>query len=202
MGNPNRDQHAGRLAGRPVHRIGYGAMQLAGLGGRPGPSESTAVDVLRSAVEQGVDHIDTAEFYGGGLVNTLIRTALHPYPDHLLLVSKVGAEHGAAGLTPAQRPEQLRAAVEANLRSLDVEQLAVVNLRRVDGPPGLTATGDQLVDLDSQLAELAWLLAHDPHVLLIPGTANAAHLAQNLAAADVPLDADTMAVLDALAPAA
>ncbi|SUA42898.1 Putative oxidoreductase YdbC [Nocardia africana] len=136
----------GELAGRAVGRIGYGAMQLE--------SGADGVAVLRRAVELGVSHIDTAGFYGNGSVNALLREALHPYPDDLLLVDKVGAMHTGDGLVPAQRPGQLRAAVEADLRALGAEQLAVVNLRRVDGPPGIVATGDQIVDLDDQLAEL------------------------------------------------
>jgi pyridoxine 4-dehydrogenase len=286
------------LAGRGVARIGFGAMQL--VPGqriqRPGPSRETAIAILRSAVGQGVNHIDTAQFYGA--CNELIRDALRPYPDDLMLVSKVGAEHDAdRGLVPAQRPEQLRASVEENLASLGAERLAVVNLRRLDVPPGLRAEGDQLVDLDSQLAELialrdegkiggiglsgvnpehleralpagiacvqnaysvlhrsseplleecrrhdvawvpffplgsafsgygkvtehpavvaaasaagatpaqvglAWLLAHDPGTLLIPGTASLAHLHDNIAAGSVLLDPETVATLDGLASA-
>jgi len=283
----------GRLGSRSVHRIGYGAMQLAE---RAAPPRDAAVAVLRRAVELGVDHIDTAEFYGDGLANDLIRAALWPYPGSLAVVTKVGARRdGQGALVPAQRPEDLRADVEANLRRLGLERLAVVNLRRLDARPGIVATGDQLVDLDSQLAELvalrdagmiegiglsgvrpdqlrkalpvgvacvqnlynvldraaeplltecsthdvawvpffplgsafaraarvtehptviaaaadlgvtpgqvglAWLLAHDPNTLLIPGTRSAEHLAENMAAADIQLEATTMAKLDALA---
>src|SRR5258705_11506238 len=142
------------LAGHTVARIGFGAMQLAELAGRPAPDREVALAVLRGAVAQGVNHIDTAEFYGDGTANQLIRAALSPYPGGLALVSKVGAEYTADGLVPAQRPEQLRAGVDANLATLGVEQLAVVNLRRLDASPGLRAEGDQLVDLDAQLAEL------------------------------------------------
>ncbi|MBV9381008.1 MAG: aldo/keto reductase [Streptosporangiaceae bacterium] len=143
------------LAGRTVARIGFGAMQLAAMRpGRPAPDRDTALAVLRSAVGQGVNHIDTAQFYGAGACNELIRDALHPYPHDLVLVSKVGVDDSGHSLVPAQRPEQLRAGVEANLASLRTEQLAVVNMRRLDAPPGLRAEGDQLVDLDSQLAEL------------------------------------------------
>jgi aryl-alcohol dehydrogenase-like predicted oxidoreductase len=246
--------------------------------------------VLRRAVELGVDHIDTAEFYGDGLANDLIRAALWPYPDGLALVSKVGAvRDGAGSLVPAQRPEELRASVDANLRRLGVERLAAVNLRRLDVTPGIVATGEQRVDLDSQLAELvalrdagkidgiglsqvdlhqlrralpagivcvqnlynlldrsaepllvacqehgvawvpffplgsafagtpsvtahpavvataaamgatpaqvglAWLLAHAPGSLLIPGTRSLEHLEENVAAAAVVLDADALA---------
>ena len=148
----------GVLAGRSVARLGYGAMQLSGPGGLTAPPRQTAISVLRRAAELGVNHIDTAHFYGAGLANELIRAALSPYPDSLVLVSKVGAEEDAQGrLRPAQRPEQLRAGVEANLRSLGVDRVDVVNLRRLDGPPGIQAEGDQLVDLDSQLAEMAAL---------------------------------------------
>jgi hypothetical protein len=134
-------------------------MQLAeARPGRPAADRKVAMAVLRSAVDQGVNHIDTAQFYGAGAGNELIRDALHPFPEDLALVSKVGAEHDdGTGLIAAQRPEQLRASVEANLATLGIEQLTVVNLRRLDAPPGLLAEGDQRVDLDSQLAELITL---------------------------------------------
>jgi pyridoxine 4-dehydrogenase len=287
------------LAGRQVARIGFGAMQLPGPGvwGPPRDRE-TALAVLRRAVDLGVNHIDTAQFYGDGVANELIRAALHPYPAGLVLVSKVGAERDeAGGWIPAQRPEQLRAGVEANLRTLGAERMDVVNLRLMDATPeGSPVPGDQRVDLDSQLAEmmalrdegkiggigvsnvtlgqlrqalpvglacvqnpyslldrsgepllglcrehglawvpffplgsagfpgvarvtehpavvaaatavgatpaqagLAWLLAHDPHILLIPGTSSLDHLAENVTAANVHLDAATMATLDGLA---
>jgi aryl-alcohol dehydrogenase-like predicted oxidoreductase len=143
------------LAGRRVARIGFGAMQLTGGHARPAPEPDLAAAVVRAAVDEGVNHIDTAEFYGAGRCNGLLRDALAPYPEDLVLVSKVGAEHDdRGGLVAAQRPEQLRAGVEANLASLGVERLDVVNLRRADAPPGILAEGDQVVDLDSQLAEL------------------------------------------------
>ena len=130
-------------------------MQLIDRHGHPTVDRRTALAVLRRAVDNGVNHVDTAQFYGAGECNKLIHDALHPYSDDLVLASKVGAEHDPrAGLVAAQRPEQLRAAVEANLASLGVESLALVNLRRLDAPPGLLAEGDQLVDLDSQLAAL------------------------------------------------
>jgi pyridoxine 4-dehydrogenase len=125
------------LAGRSVARIGFGAMQLA----RNGLARETALAILRTAVDRGVDHIDTAQFYGR--YNELIREALHPYPAHLVLVTKVGAERGEHDdLVPAQRPEQLRKSVEANLATLGVDSLPVVNLRRLDTPPGIRAEGD------------------------------------------------------------
>lgn len=140
------------MAGRTVSRIGYGSMQLERLHG----DWDGAIRLLRRAVELGVDHIDTAEFYGNGLVNGLIREALRP-GDDVLLVSKVGATPDPGGPVPmrlAQRPEELRADVEANLQSLGVDRIPVVNLRRADSGPGLRADGDQIVDIDDQLAAM------------------------------------------------
>lgn len=285
------------LARREVARIGFGAMQLPGPGVFGPPRDrDTAIAVLRRAVELGANHIDTAQFYGPDVANELIHAALHPYPDDLVLVSKVGAERDAeGGFTPAQRPEELRAGVEANLRSLGVERVDVVNLRLMDAEHAGELPSDQRVDLDSQLAEmaslreegkiggigmsnataeqlrqalptgiacvqnaysvldrsgepaldlcrehdvawvpffplgsafpdipkvtehpavvkaaadlhatpaqvgLAWLLAHDPHVLLIPGTSSLGHLEENMATADVHLDAETIDTLNGLA---
>lgn len=148
------------LAGRQVARIGYGAMQLPGSGvwGPPRDRE-TALSVLRHAIELGVNHIDTAQFYGNGISNELIHAALHPYPKELVLVSKVGAgrdERG--GWIPAQRPEQLRAGVEANLRSLNVEQIDVINLRLMDAQRnGTPVPPELLANFDDQLAEMVAL---------------------------------------------
>jgi aryl-alcohol dehydrogenase-like predicted oxidoreductase len=140
------------LAGHPVARIGFGAMQLEHRAADPGAS----LAILRQAVAEGVNHIDTAQFYQG--CNALISDALSPYPETLVLVSKVGAERDGSGkLVPAQQPEQLRAQVEANLATLRIERVDVVNLRRLDAAPGIVAEGDQLVDLDDQLAELTAL---------------------------------------------
>jgi pyridoxine 4-dehydrogenase len=119
------------LGNRTVHRMGYGAMQLAGPGvfGPPQDPE-TAVAVLREAVDQGVDHIDTSDFYGPHVVNQLIKRALHPYPDNLTIVTKVGAARGAdASWKPALDPADLVKSVHDNLRNLGVEALDVVNLR-------------------------------------------------------------------------
>ncbi len=282
------------LAGREVARIGFGAMQLGDLRGRPAPPAATAAAILREAYAGGANHIDTAEFYGGGEVNRRIRAALAPYPTDLVIATKIGAvEPAGGGLVPAQKPAELRAQVEANLRGLGVEALDLVYLRRVDSPPGIVAEGDQVVDLEDQLAELAalrdegklraiglsavaaaqveralpiglaavqnlyglldreaepllelcaargiawvpffplgssferrhvvdeplvqeiatgvgataaqvglaWLLAHAPDVLLIPGTTSLAHLRENLAAGDLRLGTDEKARLDLL----
>ncbi|MFD8723695.1 aldo/keto reductase [Streptomyces sp. NPDC059629] len=280
------------FAARTVLRIGYGALQLGRLHDRRGE----AVALLRRAVELGVDHVDTAEFYGFGFANDVIREVLRSQGG-VLVVTKVGADPNPGGHLPlrlAQRPEQLRASVENNLRSLGLDRLPVVNLRRLDSGPGLRPEGDQVVDLDDQLAVmtalrdegkigaiglssitldvlrralpagiacvqnayslvsrddeamlqlcvaegiawvpffplggafpdlpkvtdepavlgvaeslgvtpsqvgLAWLLHHAPNVLLIPGTANAAHLEANMAVSDITFDAVTLATLDAI----
>ncbi|HEY1650337.1 MAG TPA: oxidoreductase [Acidimicrobiales bacterium] len=120
------------LAGRSVHRMGFGAMQLPGPGVFGPPKDrATALAILRRVVDAGVNHIDTAQFYGPDVANELIREALHPYPDDLVLVSKVGAQRDGTGQwLPAQRPEELRAGIEANLASLALDQVPVVNLRR------------------------------------------------------------------------
>ncbi|WP_082703030.1 oxidoreductase [Mycobacterium sp. IS-1496] len=114
-----------------VRRVGFGAMQLPGPGVFGPPRDhDQAIAVLRRAVELGVDHIDTAQFYGPNVANELIREALHPYPDNLALVSKVGGKRDdQANWLPAQEPEDLRRDIEANLQTLGVDRLAAVNLR-------------------------------------------------------------------------
>lgn len=282
---------ASTLGGRTVGRIGYGAMALE----RFTDDRQAGVALLHRARELGVDHVDTADFYGDGVANDVIRRAFGA-DDSVVVVSKVGAVRVAAPvpLALAQRPEQLRAQVHANLRSLGRERIDVVNLRRADTGPGLLAEGDQLVDVEDQLAEmtamrdegliggiglsavsgevlerglaagivcvqnayslvarehealldqciregiawvpyfplggafpglpkvvdepvavriadelgvtpaqlgLAWLLQHAPDVLLIPGTSDAGHLAENLAAGAVRLDESQVADLDAV----
>jgi pyridoxine 4-dehydrogenase len=148
----------GYLAGHTVARIGLGAMQLPGPGVFGPPRDrDAALAVLRCAVEMGVNHIDTAQFYGPDVANELIHAALYPYTDDLVLVTKVGAErddHG--GWIPAQRPEQLRAGVEANLRSLQVERVDVVNLRLIENEEGHGPVPED-VGLDNQLAEMVAL---------------------------------------------
>jgi aryl-alcohol dehydrogenase-like predicted oxidoreductase len=142
----------GRIGTNTVARIGYGAMQLD-----EAVSAHDAAAVLGRALELGVNHIDTASFYAGGEVNRRIRKALAPYRDDLVIVSKVGASHDAGGPIPlkaAQKPAELRAAVEDDLRELGLDRVPVVNLRRLDLGPGLAAEGDQIVDLDDQLAEM------------------------------------------------
>jgi aryl-alcohol dehydrogenase-like predicted oxidoreductase len=278
------------LGARPVRRIGFGAMQLAGPGVFGPPRDrDEALAVLRRAVELGVDHIDTSQYYGPDVVNDLIRDALYPYPEGLRLATKVGARRDAEGAwLAAQRPDELRAGVEDNLRSLRVERMDLVNLRlmppedapevpfaeqlgaledlRTEGKLELIGLSNvsraqaeealELVDIasvqngyslldrssedllelcreldmafvpffplgsaftggparlaadpivarvagkhgatPSQIA-LAWLLARDEGILLIPGTSSVRHLEENLAAADVTLDADDLAALE------
>ena len=287
--------HAGTfpLGRHAVARIGFGAMQLERLLDRP----ADAGALLREAADLGVDHVDTAQFYASGFVNEAIRQLLAE-GRRVVIATKVGADPVPGTkppIKPAQRPEQLRASVEANLRSLGLEQLPLVNLRRLDIPPGLTAEGDQVVNIEDQLAAmiamrdegkicaigmsavsrdnlvralpagivcvqsaysllsrqyedmldlcashgiawvpffplggarfpgwpkvtqhprvveiatdmavtpsqlgLAWLLAHRPNILLIPGTSDAAHLRENINAGSLSLDERVVAELDAL----
>jgi aryl-alcohol dehydrogenase-like predicted oxidoreductase len=137
------------LGSRRVRRIGFGAMQLPGPGVFGPPRDrAEALAVVRRAVELGVNHIDTAQYYGPDVANELLREALYPFPAELALVSKVGAardEHG--GWLPAGRPEQLRSGVQENLASLGVDQLAAVNLRLLDAAHGeRDATFDEQLD--------------------------------------------------------
>jgi pyridoxine 4-dehydrogenase len=127
------------LGDRVVKRLGYGAMQLAGPGVFGPPKDrDTAIAVLREAVASGVDHIDTSDFYGPHVTNRIIREALHPYSDDLVIVTKIGARRGPdASWNPAMSPDDLKSAVEDNLRNLGLDVLEVVNLRimgAVHGP--------------------------------------------------------------------
>ncbi len=124
-----------RLGDLLVQRLGYGAMQLSGPGifGPPRDRE-TALAVLREAVSSGVNHIDTSDYYGPHITNQLIREALHPYADDLVIVTKIGARRGEdASWIPASSPAELRQAVHDNLRNLSVDVLDVVNLRNMLG---------------------------------------------------------------------
>ena len=124
-----------RLGDRLVSRIGYGAMRLSGPGIFGPPSDpKTAVAVLREAVSSGVNHIDTSDYYGPHITNRLIREALHPYPDDLVIVTKIGARRGDdASWLPASSPAELTQAVHDNLRNLSLDVLDVVNLRNMLG---------------------------------------------------------------------
>jgi pyridoxine 4-dehydrogenase len=151
-----------------VKRSGYGAMQLAGqFAFGPPPDRASAIGVLRTAAAAGVDHIDTAQYYGPGVVNDLIREALFPYPDGLAIVSKVAARRDDTGaVLPFDDPDQLREGIEDNLRGLRVSQLAAVNLR---------LSGDGRVDarFDDQLA--AMVAARDEGLIAGVGLSNISH---------------------------
>jgi pyridoxine 4-dehydrogenase len=274
-----------------VSRIGFGAMQLPGPGVFGPPRDpGQAITVLRRAAELGVDHIDTAQYYGPDVANELIREALFPYPQDLALVSKVGARRDASGgVLRYDRPDQLIRGIEDNLRTLGVGHLAVVNLRLMDdaqpgqlfddqlaammkarddgmiGGIGLSnvtrdhllhalahteiacvqnqlnladrgsmpvleecyargiafvpffplgsafARGNpvlgskQVVDTAARIGRttvqvaLAWLLSLRPNVLLIPGTSSVRHLEENVAVADIELDAEARDLLASVA---
>ncbi len=125
-----------KLGDRTVKRLGYGAMQLAGPGVYGPPKDhAAALAVLCEAVASGVDHIDTSDFYGPHVTNQIIREALHPYSDDLVIVTKVGARRGAdKSWIPAFSPEELTRAIHDNLRNLGLDALHVVNLRCMFNP--------------------------------------------------------------------
>jgi pyridoxine 4-dehydrogenase len=142
---------------RTVNRLGYGAMQLAGPGVFGPPKDrQAALTVLREAVANGVNHIDTSDFYGPHVTNRIIREALHPYPDDLTVVTKVGARRGDdASWNPAMTPAELTSAIHDNLRNLGLDELDVVNLRitgQIHGPSegSIEAPLTVLADLQRQ----------------------------------------------------
>jgi aryl-alcohol dehydrogenase-like predicted oxidoreductase len=127
------------LGNRKVKRLGYGAMQLAGKGVFGPPKDrAEAIAVLREAVQSGVNHIDTSDFYGPHVTNQIIKEALHPYKDDLVIVTKIGATRGAdASWNPAFSKEALTQAIHDNLKNLGLDMIEVVNLRAmfdVHGP--------------------------------------------------------------------
>ncbi|TIP23316.1 MAG: oxidoreductase, partial [Mesorhizobium sp.] len=127
-----------KLGERSVRRLGYGAMQLAGKGVfGPPKNHDAAIAVLREAIAQGVNHIDTSDYYGPHVTNKLIREALSPYPDDLTIVTKIGARRGEdASWLPAFTADELEQAVHDNLRNLGREVMDVVNLRIMFGMHG------------------------------------------------------------------
>jgi aryl-alcohol dehydrogenase-like predicted oxidoreductase len=176
------------LAGRAVHRIGYGAMQLTDIDGLVVEVDQ-ATALLRAALAQGANHIDTAEFYGNGALNRLLGREFAR--EDIVVATKIGARHDPrTRLRAAQRPAELRAEVDANLASLRVDRLDLVYLRRADFPPGIIATGDQVVDLDGQLAELTTLRDEGKIAALGLSNVSAAQL-------ESALDADIAAIQNA-----
>jgi pyridoxine 4-dehydrogenase len=167
-----------------VHRMGYGAMQLAGphIFGPPA-DRAECVRVLRRAVERGVDHVDTSDFYGPHVTNEIIREALHPYGDDLFLVTKVGARRDEqGGWPPAFSPEEIRAAVHENLARLGVERLGAVNLRLPDGYDGsVLPQWEVLAELqqEGKIGQLGLSTAGPQHVAEVEGVAPVACV-QNL----------------------
>ncbi len=139
-----------------VHRLGYGAMQLAGPGVFGPPKDlDAAVAVLRAAVAAGVNHIDTSDFYGPHVTNQTIRQALHPYPPGLVLVTKVGARRPAdKSWQPAQSPAELTAAIHDNLRNLGLDALDVVNFRAMGMGAGHGPGEGSIAEQVSALADL------------------------------------------------
>jgi pyridoxine 4-dehydrogenase len=168
------------LGERQVRRVGYGAMQLAGdnVFGPP-RDRAEALRVLRAAIDSGINHLDTAQYYGPATVNELIREALYPYPDNLAIVSKVAARRDETGAVLAyDEPDQLRAGIEENLKALDVDRLAAVNLRIMDG----SAPGARF---DAQLAAL--ITARDEGLIEGVGLSNIskAHLRRAIEQTDI-----------------
>lgn len=148
------------LAGHSVQRVGFGAMQLPGPGVFGPPRDhDEAIAVLRRAVELGVNHIDTSQFYGPNVSNELIKEALHPYDDDLVIVSKVGGKRDEQGnWLPDQHPDALRAGVLENLETLGVESLPVVNLR-VMPQEEMSDPGVEFCPFDEQLEAMKQLVA-------------------------------------------
>jgi pyridoxine 4-dehydrogenase len=163
-----------------VSAIGFGAMRLTGPGVFGPPRDhDEALAVLREAVDSGVDHIDTAQFYGPDMVNQLIREALYPYPEDLILVSKVGARRDRHGrVVAAQEPAQLRQGIQDNLRTLGIDVLPIVNLRLIGG-------SEPDAFFDEQLA--AMIAARDDGLITAIGLSNitSAHLLHALQVTDV-----------------
>lgn len=180
------------LGDQPINRIGLGAMQLAGPGVFGPPRDPDAARaVLRRAVELGVDHIDTAQYYGPDVVNDLIRDTLHPYPENLKLVTKVGGRRDSGGAwLPAQSPGELREGVEDNLRSLRVERIDLVNLRLMD-------EGDApAVPLAGQLATLADLRQEGKVGLIGISSASQERIEQALELVDIAGIQNSYSIID------
>jgi pyridoxine 4-dehydrogenase len=180
--------HLGRFT---VARVGYGAMQLAGPGVfGPPDRRDEAMSVLRAAVAAGVNHIDTAAYYGPNVVNELIREALYPYPEDLVIVSKVGARRDETGAALRyDEPDELRQGIEDNLRTLRVDRLAAVNLRLMD-----FAVPD--ARFDAQLT--AMIKAREEGLIAGVGLSNVslAHLRRALAVTEIVCVQNSFSLVD------
>lgn len=147
------------LAGKQVARIGYGMGQITRKA-EEHEGRAHAVALLHRALEFGITHFDTAQFYGNGRANELLRESFAGVRDEIVIATKAGAKPVPGAPIPlaaAQKPTELRAAVEDNLRTLRTDRIDVVNLRRMDFAPGLIAEGDQVVPFEDQLVEMAAL---------------------------------------------
>jgi aryl-alcohol dehydrogenase-like predicted oxidoreductase len=190
----------------PVVRLGYGAMQITGPGvWGPPRDHDEVIRVLRRAVELGVTLIDTADSYGPEVSERLIREALHPYPDDLVIATKAGFTRPGPGRWERNgKPEYLKAQAEKSLRLLGLERISFLpwypmatgRLARPGGP--LQQIADEHAVTPAQLA-LAWLLQRSPVVLPIPGTSTVAHLEENVDAARIELTPDQVRQLNAVA---
>jgi pyridoxine 4-dehydrogenase len=156
MTNPDLAGGTFRVDGLELTRVGYGAMQLSGRNVFVPPSDhDAAIAVLRTAVDLGIRHIDTSDFYGPHVTNELIREALAPYPDDLRIVTKVGARRDdVGGWLPAQSPAELRDQVYDNLRHLGLDVLDVVNMRVVGGETPQSGHPESISDQFGALAEM------------------------------------------------
>jgi aryl-alcohol dehydrogenase-like predicted oxidoreductase len=180
-----------------VRRIGFGAMQLPGPGvfGPPRDRDG-ALAVLRRAVELGVDHIDTAQYYGPDVANELIHEALHPYPAGLRLVTKVGGRRDDQGAwLPAGRPQELRAGVEDNLRSLEVDRMTMVNMRVME-PAETGGDPEQDVTLAEQLGVLADLRAEGKLELIGVSNVTTAQLREALELTEIASVQNAYSIID------
>ncbi|MFT3744002.1 MAG: aldo/keto reductase family oxidoreductase [Pyrinomonadaceae bacterium] len=139
-----------------VNRMGYGAMQLAGPGVfGPPKNEETAIAVLREAIDRGVNHIDTSDYYGPHYTNHVIKKALHPYPENLVIVTKLGAKRPADGSwQPAQSAEELTSGLHDNLRNLGIDAMDIVNFRVMGAPGGMGTLEGSIEEQVSVLAKL------------------------------------------------
>jgi len=188
-----------------ANRMGYGAMQLAGPGVWGPPRDvDGAIAVLREAVDSGVNHIDTSDYYGPHVTNQLIKRALHPYPGELVIVSKLGARRGAdkSWIPALSRQELIDGNDDAFIDDLASQGIAYVPFFPLGGftplqSSELDTAAARLGVTPMQLA-LAWLLQRSPNIMLIPGTSSLKHLRENLQASQLHIPAEVLAILNSI----